>query len=92
MQEIYSALLLHSAGKPITEENIKKVLEGVGATVDEGKIKALVTSLEGQNIDELLKQAVVTPAPPEKKEEKKAEEEEKKAEEAATVGLSSLFG
>lgn len=91
MQEIYSALLLHSANKPINEENIKKVLESVGATIDEGKIKALVTSLEGQNIDELLKQAVITAAPVEKKEEKK-EEEEKKAEEAATIGLSALFG
>ncbi len=99
MQEIYSALLLHAAKKPITEENIKKVLETVGAEIDEGRIKALVASLEGQDIEELIKQAssaMVATAPAEKKEEekeeKKEEEEEKKAEEAATAGLSALFG
>lgn len=92
MIEIYTALLLHEAKLSITEENIKKVLGSIGATIDEGKIKALVTSLEGQNIDELLKQASVTiPTPVEKKEEKK-EEEEKKAEEAAVAGLGALFG
>lgn len=92
MIEIYSALLLHEAKLPITEENIKKVLSSIGASVDEGKIKALVTSLEGQNIDELLKGAATVPvAAPEKVEEKK-KEEEKKAEEEAVAGLSALFG
>jgi len=95
MEEVYSALLLHSAGKPINEENLKKVLEAAGAKIDEGKIKALIASLEGQNIDELIKQAATMPVvekKAEEKEEKKAEEkEEKKAEEAA-AGLSALFG
>jgi large subunit ribosomal protein L12 len=95
MIEIYSALLLHEAKLPITEENIKKVLASVGASVDEGRIKALVASLEGQNIDELLKQATAitaVPAAGKGEEEKKKKEEEKKAEEAAVAGLSALFG
>ena len=90
MEYVYSALLLHSAKQPITEENIKKVLEAAGITPDEAKIKALVASLEGVNIDEALQQATVAVAAPAKEEEKK-EEEGKKAEEAA-AGLSALFG
>ena len=90
MEYVYGALLLHQAKQPITEGNLTKVLESVGITPDQGKIKALVASLEGQNIDEAIKQAAVAVAAPveERKEEKKAEE---KKEEAA-AGLSSLFG
>ena len=94
MQEVYAALLLHSAKQPITEENLKKVLTGIGASVEDAKLKALVASLEGVNIDEAIQQAAVVSAAPvaaEKKEEKKEEDTEKKAEEAA-AGLSALFG
>lgn len=91
MEYVYSALLLHHAKKPITEENIKKILEVVGIAVDEAKIKALLASLEGVNIDEVIQQATI--AVPTTTEEKKKEEEKKeeKMEEAA-VGLSALFG
>jgi large subunit ribosomal protein L12 len=93
MEYVYSALLLHSTKQPITEENVKKVLQTAGVAVEEAKVKALIASLEGVNIDEAIKQAVVAAAPVagEKKEEKKPEEEGKKAEEAA-AGLSALFG
>jgi large subunit ribosomal protein L12 len=93
MEYVYSAMLLHSAKQPITEENIKKVLQSVGVAVDEAKVKALVASLEGVNIDEAIQQAAVAVAAPatEEKKEEKGEEMEKKAEEAA-AGLSSLFG
>jgi len=94
MEYVYSALLLHSTKQPITEENVKKILQTAGVTVEEAKVKALVASLEGVNIDDAIKQAVVATAAPaagEKKEEKKPEEEGKKAEEAA-AGLSALFG
>lgn len=93
MEYVYSALLLHSAKQPINEDNVKKILQSAGVAVDEAKVKALVASLEGVNIDEAIKQAAVTVAAPvaeEKKEEKK-EDEGKKAEEAA-AGLSALFG
>ena len=94
MEYVYSALLLHSVKQPINEENVKKILQSAGVAVDEAKVKALVASLEGVNIDEAIQQAAVAVAAPaagqEKKEEKK-EDEGKKAEEAA-AGLSSLFG
>jgi len=95
MEYVYSALLLHSIKQPITEESVKKVLQSAGVAPDEAKVKALIASLEGVNIDEAIKQAVVSAAAPAagevKKEEKKPEEETKKAEEAA-AGLSALFG
>jgi large subunit ribosomal protein L12 len=91
MQEVYAALLLHEAKQPITLENLTKILQAAGIQPDEGKLKALVASLEGQNIDELIKQAEVLPATPAKEEEKEEEKMEKKAEEAA-AGLSALFG
>jgi len=95
MQEVYAALMLHDAKQPINEENLKKILQSIGSSVDETKIKALVASLEGVNIDDAIKQAAVTAAPApsgdEKKEEKKTEDDEKKGEEAA-AGLSALFG
>jgi len=93
MEYVYSALLLHSAKQPVTEENVKKVLQSIGVAVDEVKVKALVASLEGVNIDEAIQQAAIAVAAPvaeEKKEEKK-EDEGKKAEEAS-AGLSALFG
>jgi large subunit ribosomal protein L12 len=62
MEYVYSAMLLHSAGKKITEENIKKVLTAAGVKADDARIKALTASLEGVNIDEAIKTAAV-PAP-----------------------------
>ena len=96
MEYVYSALLLHSAGQPITEENVKKVIESVGKTPDESKIKALVASLEGVDIEEAMSKAAVSvavsaPAEGPKEEEEDEDEESKKAEEAA-AGLSALFG
>ncbi|MBU5688511.1 MAG: 50S ribosomal protein P1 [Candidatus Aenigmarchaeota archaeon] len=101
MEYIYTALLLHSAGKEINEANVKKVIEGAGIKPDDAKVKALVSALEGVNIDEVIKQAampvaVAAPAaaPAEAKQEKKeapAEDKSKEAEEAVS-GLASLFG
>ncbi|EMR74513.1 LSU ribosomal protein L12AE [Thermoplasmatales archaeon SCGC AB-540-F20] len=100
MEYVYSAMLLHSAGQKITEENVKKVLTAAGAKPDTARIKALVASLDGVNIEEAIKTAavpVVAAAAPvqaaeapaeEKKEEKKKEEV---SEEEAAAGLSALF-
>lgn len=92
MEYVYSALLLHSAKQPITEDNVKKVLQSIGITPDEAKVKALVASLEGVNIDEVIQQASVALAAPkaEKKEEEKVEE--KKPEEAVAGQLTFLIG
>lgn len=98
MEYIYSAMLLHKAGKEINESNINKVLESAGIKIEEARVKALVSALDGVNIDQAIKEAAVQqiqvaqhPEKAEKKEEKKAEDEEKKAEEAS-AGLGSLFG
>ncbi len=104
MEMVYAAMLLHSMGKEITEDAVKKVIESTGEKADEAKIKALVASLKDVNIEEAISKAVVTAAAPapaatggdavpaeEKKEEKKEDDTEKKAEEAA-AGLGALFG
>ena len=94
MEYIYGALVLHAAGKPVNEDNLKKVLTAAGVKVDETRVKALTAALEGVNIDEALKAAVAMPAA-EKKEEKKKEEkkeEEKVSEDEAAAGLGALFG
>jgi len=92
MEYIYSALLLHTTKQPINEESVKKVLQSVGVKPDDAKVKALIASLEGVNIEEAIKQAAVAvAAPKEEKKEEKKKEEGKKPEEAA-AGLSALFG
>jgi len=100
MDVIYGVLLLHSAGKKVDEHSLTKVLEAAGAKHDQAMVKAVVSSLEGVNIDDAIKQAAFVAAPAaaapaeakaEKKEEKKEEDATKKSEEAA-AGLSSLFG
>jgi large subunit ribosomal protein L12 len=96
MQEVYAALMLHDAKQPINEDNLKKVLSSVGASVEDTKIKALVASLEGVDIDQALTQAAVAAvaAPVASGAAEKAapvEDDGKKAEEAA-AGLSALFG
>lgn len=105
MEYIYSALILHAAGKEITEDAITAILQSAGIEVDTAKVKALTASLEGIDIEEAIASAAVTAAPvaaaaapaseapaaEEKKEEEK-EEEEKVSEEEAAAGLSALFG
>ncbi len=98
---IYACLLLHSAGKEITEESLRKVISAAGINPDEAKIKSLVSSVKRINLDDILKSAMTMPMPvaapqpapeeakPVKEEEKK---EEEKKEEEAFEGLSSLFG
>jgi len=51
MEYIYSALLLHSTKQPINEDNVKKILQGAGVQPDDAKVKALVASMEGVNIE-----------------------------------------
>jgi large subunit ribosomal protein L12 len=57
MNLIYGALLLHSAGKPVNEENVKKIVEATGEKIEDAQIKALVAALEGINIDEAISKA-----------------------------------
>lgn len=98
MEYIYAVLLLHKAKKEITEESVKKVLTSAGLTVDDAKLKGLLSTLKDINIEEAIEKAsmpVAVAAGPatEAKEEKKDEpEEEAVSEESAAEGLGALFG
>ena len=103
MEYVYSALLLNAAGKPIDEKGISGVLAAAGVAPDAARVKALLASLEGVNIaDVLAKAETVAVAAPvvaasEKKDGKGEKKEEKKeekgvSEEEAAEGLSALFG
>ena len=98
MEYIYSAMLLHKAGKEVNANNIKGILQSAGINVDEGRVKALVAALDGVNIEEAIKQAAVPVAASSAQtggsEVKKKEEpkEEKKTDEQAAAGLGALFG
>ena len=94
MEYVYAALLLHKAGKEINEENLKKIIEAAGITIDEVKIKSLIASLKDVDIVKTLQEAASMPvapaagtsgAPEEKKEKKEKPEE-------AAEGLAALFG
>ena len=100
MEYIYAAMLLHKAGKQVTEDAVMAVLKAAGVSADNTRVKALVAALVNVNIDEAIKKAAAAPvaaaaapaashAPEAKKEEKK---DDKKAEEAAAAGLGALFG
>lgn len=103
MEYVYAALMLHSAGKDVNEEGIKKVVEAAGVAADEVRIKALVAALEGVDIAKVLSQASVMPvavaaapaaAATSAKASAEPEKEEKKeeAEESGIEGLGALFG
>ena len=95
MEYVYGAMLLHAAKQPVTEDNLKKVVEASGAKFEQGSAKALVTSLQGVDIEKAISEAAmpvaVAAAPAAggaaKKEEKKEEDSS-----AAVAGLGALFG
>ena len=64
MEYIYAAMLLHKAKQPITEENVKKVLESAGVKVDDGRVKALIAALDGVDIEKAIKESAVPVAAP----------------------------
>jgi large subunit ribosomal protein L12 len=104
MEYIYSALLLHAAGKDITDANIKKILDAAGIKSDEARIKALTASLEGVDINKAISTAAVVPAAApapagapassggHEKGEKKEEKKEKKKEEKKVTEEEAAAG
>ncbi|MDR1954960.1 MAG: 50S ribosomal protein P1 [Candidatus Methanoplasma sp.] len=108
MEYIYSAMVLYSAGKNITEEGVTSILKAAGVEVDAAKVKALIASLEGVDIKGAIASAAVAAAPaaapaaaaaaPAKGAPAAAPaaaeepEEEAVSEEDAAAGLSALFG
>ncbi|MBU4492130.1 MAG: 50S ribosomal protein P1 [Euryarchaeota archaeon] len=103
MEYVYAALLLHSAGQKVTEEGINAVVKAAGVEVDAVRAKALVSALEGVNIEEAISKAAfaapaaapaaAAPAAPAAAETPKKDEKTKeKAEESGIEGLGALFG
>ncbi|ADM27970.1 ribosomal protein 60S [Ignisphaera aggregans DSM 17230] len=93
MEYVYAVLLLHSAKRDISEDNLRRVLEAAGIAVDDIRLKALVAAVKEINIDDVLKSAFALPTTPvavpatgtqapaaPAKEEAKAEEKEEKKE------------
>ncbi|MCL7414666.1 MAG: 50S ribosomal protein P1 [ANME-2 cluster archaeon] len=105
MEYVYAALLLHNAGKEVTEDTITAILESAGVEVDAVRVKALTASLEGIDISEAIEKAAfaaptaaaapaaaASEAPAAAAEEAAAEETEEEAEESGMEGLGALFG
>jgi large subunit ribosomal protein L12 len=101
MEYMYAAMLLHSAGKDITEDAITNTLTAAGLKPDSIRVKALVAALANVDIDEALKSPVHTtgitpPTTPATEEvaipEEEELEEEKQEEEEDLQGLGALFG
>jgi large subunit ribosomal protein L12 len=98
MEYMYAVMLLNSAKADVNEANIKKVLEAAGVKSDEAKIKSVVASLDGVDIEKVIEESASVAAAPvaaassgaaaPKVEEKKVE---KAPEVDASAGLGSLF-
>ncbi len=102
MEYVYAALLLHSAGKKVTDEAVSAVIKAAGGEVDAVRAKALVSALDGVNIEEAISKAAfaapaaaAAPVAAAAAEAPKAEEkpqDKEKAEESGMEGLGALFG
>jgi large subunit ribosomal protein L12 len=103
MEYIYAALLLHNAGKAITEEAITAVLKAAGIEVNDARAKSLVAALEGVDIEEAIAKAAfaapaaaapaaAAPAAAAEAPVEEEEEEEDTSEEDGMAGLGALFG
>ncbi|MCI4323310.1 MAG: 50S ribosomal protein P1 [Thermoplasmata archaeon] len=105
MEYIYGALLLNAAGKPIDEPSLTKVLSAAGLSPDTARVKALLASLEGVDLKDVLAKAETVAVAPAAaapsggkdakgggKKEEEPKEEKGVTEEEASEGLSALFG
>ena len=99
MEYMYAAMLLHSAGKDISEDSVTNTLTAAGVSADSSRVKALCAALADVDIEEALKAPVfaagaapaAAPAAVEEAPEKEPEEEEPEKEEDLQ-GLGALFG
>jgi len=96
-------MILHAAGKEISDEAIGKILTAAGVEVDEARVKALIAALEHVDIEDAISKAAAVAAPAAApaaaaaagSTEAAAEEEEQEeeaSEEEALEGLGALFG
>ena len=99
MEYMNAAMLLHSAGKDISEDAVTNTLTAAGVSADSSRVKALCAALADVDIEEALKAPVfaagaapaAAPAAVEKAPEEEPEEEEPEEEEDLQ-GLGALFG
>ena len=99
MEYMYAAMLLHSAGKDISEDAVTNTLTAAGVSADSSRVKALCAALADVDIEEALKAPVfaagaaqaAAPAAVEEALEEEPEEEEPEEEEDLQ-GLGALFG
>lgn len=97
MEYMYAAMLLHSAGKEISENSVGNILSAAGLEPDTVRIKALVAALTEVDIEEALKTPVFAPSasavpePIDEEEESTVEEAETEEEEEDLQGLGALF-
>lgn len=54
MKYLAAYLLLNAAGTTPSADKVKEVLSAVGIEAEEEKVSALISSLEGKNVDELI--------------------------------------
>jgi len=101
MEYIYAALILHKAGKDVSEEAVTAVLAAAGIAVDDARVKALIAALDGVDIEEAMNKAAAAPvavaaaapaAAPAAEEAAEEEAAEEEAEEDGMAGLGALFG
>jgi large subunit ribosomal protein L12 len=103
MEYVYAAMLLHSAGTEVTEAAVKKVLQSAGVKPDGTRLKALVASLDGVNIEEAIASAAAVPvgaapapaagpAPAAESAPAPEPEEEEDEDDEEVAGLGALFG
>ena len=100
---LHAVLLLHGAGKDVSQEGIVAVMKAAGAEADDAKAKVLSEAVKGVDFEDLLKNVAAVAAAPaaaapaaagaaaaaEPEEEEVSEE---KKEEQAAEGLANLFG
>ena len=103
----YLLLLIGGNEKP-TAEDIKSVLEAVGAETEDEKVEKLLADLEGKNVEELIKAgleklvsiptggaaapAAGAAAPAAEETKEEAKEEEEEEEEDIDMSGGGLFG
>ncbi|KQK18813.1 hypothetical protein BRADI_1g44881v3 [Brachypodium distachyon] len=95
MKFVAAYLLAHLAGNPSpTKDDVRKILDSVGAEVEEGKLELLFKEVQGKDLAELLaagrEKLAFAPSAGENKKEEKADEK-LELEEEDDENMFSLF-
>lgn len=61
MEYVYAALVLHEAGKDVTEDSVTAILEAGDVEVDDARVKSLVAALDDIDIEEAMAQQAAAP-------------------------------